>query len=91
MEWALAEPRVDAFEFQNLAEWDPRTPSLDEGEKRLAAWTRAEKHSIEEPPALLIPADLPILSVYAKRDVADPPQGAESRRHHRHRDPERSH
>ena len=69
MEWALAEPRVDAFEFQNLAEWDPRTAPLDEGEKRFAAWTRAEKHSIEELSVLLIAADLPILSVHANRDV----------------------
>jgi len=69
MEWALAEPRVDAFEFRNLAEWDPRTAPLDEGEKRLAAWTRAAKRSIEELSALLTAAGLPILSVHANRDV----------------------
>jgi len=63
MEWAVAEAQVDAFEFQNLAEWDPRTPPLDEGEKRLAAWTDVEKHSIEELSALLASGSLPILSV----------------------------
>ncbi len=69
MEWALAEARADGFEFQNLAEWDPRTPPLDEGEKRRAAWTQAEKHSMKELSALLTSAGPPILSVHANRDV----------------------
>lgn len=60
---------VDGFEFQNLAEWDGRTPPRDEAERRLAAWTSSEKYNVKQIAGLLREAGLPILSVHANRDI----------------------
>jgi len=69
MEWALRETAAEGCEFQNLAEWDHRTPPLDEGAHRLKAWTHAEKHTADEIAQRIVSADTCVLSIHANRDV----------------------
>lgn len=59
---------VDGFEFQNLAEWDERTPPAAEPE-RLPAWNDSKKYTVDDIASLLREAQVPILSVHANRDV----------------------
>lgn len=60
---------VDAFELQNMGEWDDEEPPRDERERRLVAWRESEKHTIAEIAAVLQEAEVPVLSVHANRDV----------------------
>lgn len=60
---------VDGIEFQNLAEYDARTPPRDEAELRLKAWQQSQKHNIVELADLLQECSVPVLTVHANRDV----------------------
>jgi len=65
----LQESVVDGCEFQNLEEWSAEEPPRDEREKRFTAWNASPKYTLDEITALLRHAQLPVLSVHAKRDV----------------------
>jgi sugar phosphate isomerase/epimerase len=69
MDWLWQRSVVDGFEFQNLAEWDARTPPRDEADKRFAAWEASAKITPDELARQLVASGLPILSVHANRDV----------------------
>lgn len=65
----LRESVVVGCEVQNRAEWCVDIPPRTEREKRLAAWEKSPRYTVEEVAFSLREVNLPILSIHANRDV----------------------
>ena len=71
MKMLAEENVVDGFEFQMLAEWNPRYPPLDKdsGRDQQLEWENSRKYTDEQISELLGEYGFPILSVHANRDI----------------------
>lgn len=65
----LQESVVAGCEVQNRAEWCASIPPRTEREKRLAAWEKSARYTVDEIAFFLREAKLPVLSIHANRDV----------------------